>query len=379
MCKLQHHKTNQKLLHLHVHHLHPGIKLNSQYLYPEIPRLLFTNNVPLDILPPRPATLNLPPYTPILTLLTDPTFILPLFICLALQPIFYQLVIYCFPQRFATPKQRSWILTALSSFVMTAASIPYLVDFFMHSGALDTAPCMMWTRTAKALCAFFVSYCLGDLIVGHLLYPTEMNPWSGYFHHTLYTFMVTNLVQRGLPSAFVIFGVLEAPTFLMSLGAIHKPLRNDKLFGAVFFITRLAFHVYLTIHVAVAAFPWTAVFMYPASVLPLHVMWFNGWVKQQRRLRLKAKLTSPEVPATNPVTPPPSLLSRSETYRKAMALKERFLTRHKRPQRPLAASVASTAVDMGRRMSVGHMKSGIEIGEVVAAAGKMKTTGVVMA
>jgi hypothetical protein len=239
---------------------------------------------------------------------------------------------------------------------------------------------------AKTICAFFVSYCLMDMVMGRLLYKSEMNPWSGYFHHTLYTFMVTNLVQRNLGSPFVIFGLLEAPTLLLSVAQIHKPLRNDILFGAVFFSTRLAFHVYLTIHMAFFAFPRTLSFMYSASVLPLHVMWFNGWLKQQSRLR-KAKAAkaaaqaspSAKVTASTHITFKSSATSsslltsiheRGQQFRKALAskmqmrllLKGKSDEKHLRPQRPRSmsfssassSSSASSASSMSQALKTGH-------------------------
>ncbi|KAJ3113866.1 hypothetical protein HDU96_002819 [Phlyctochytrium bullatum] len=333
----------------------------------------------------------LPPHTPLIAQLADPAFHIPFLLCCLLQPIAYFGLTRIFPKHFTGVKQRAWILTLLSSLVMTVASIPFIVDFMMHPESLRTAPCMRWDSAAKAICAFFVSYCLGDLVLGHFLYPSEMNPWSGYFHHTLYTFMVTNLVQRGLGSAFVIFGVLEAPTLLMALGSIHKPLRHDKLFGAVFFTTRLAFHVYLTIHLGFFAYPGTLTFMYPLGVLPLHVMWFNGWIKQQRRLH-KAKLAaaaataagsttastivSPSTPTAPTAAPAPTkpatpLRTRTEAYRKAaLALKDRLTPKHRRPQRhaatyygtgsgawPTSATVPPSLLEQ-RRASVSALATG---------------------
>ncbi|KAJ3102113.1 hypothetical protein HDU97_000755 [Phlyctochytrium planicorne] len=255
---------------------------------------------------------------------------------------------------------------------MTAASIPFTLAFMLGSEALDATPCMGWFQVNKFICAFFISYCLMDLGMGYFLYPSEMNPWSGYFHHTLYTFMVTNLVQRNLGSSFVIFGLLEAPTLLMAAGSIHKPLRHDNLFGAVFFSTRLVFHVYLTAHIAFYAFPWTFTLMYPLCVLPLHVMWFNGWLKQQKRIRMKKAKLASAVPtltsdmsssstSTTPILPPrlpsPStLLTRLEAYRTSM-LQRRT---HSRPHRAISSpnsdrrsSISSmTAAPESRRSSV---------------------------
>ncbi|KAJ3103223.1 hypothetical protein HDU97_010287 [Phlyctochytrium planicorne] len=305
---------------------------------------------------PHGGLSNMPPALSLVQLFTTPTFIQPLLICLALQPVLYLSLTFLFPKTFNTPKQKAWILTAFSSLVMTVASFPYLWDFFTTEYGLDSAACMGWEKWSHAICAFFVSYCLGDLIVGHVMYRSEMNPWSGYFHHTLYTFMVSNLTQLHLGPAFILFGILELPTLLMAMGSIHKPLRNDLLFGFTFFTTRLAFHAYLTFHLGVIAFPYTTIFLYPLSVMPLHVMWFSGWIKQQRRI-MKKNGTAEKI-----------AVSRQEAYRKAVALKDRILQRtralggsvggvagrHARPQRPLSESGVGS-----RRGSVPEkMKSG---------------------
>ncbi|KAJ3166984.1 hypothetical protein HK101_011856 [Irineochytrium annulatum] len=274
----------------------------------------------------------LPTYTTLLDFLATPTFLPSLLVFCVLQFAVYELLIAVFPRHFATVKQRGWILTTVSSLIMTAVSIPYLADLFDHifisgpvGATMRTAPCMLgWKQTSEVIGAFFVSYCVMDMALGKHLYPSEMNPWSGYFHHSLYSFMVTNLAQRGLSGAFAIFGVLEAPTLLMSVAQIHRPLRNDNLFGAVFFATRIAFHVSLTLHLAIFAYPGTLVFLYPASVLPLHVMWFNGWIKQQRRLRAKrvaAAHTATSAPIATAVPAAAAVVASTSTTRTTIAQK----------------------------------------------------------
>ena len=41
---------------------------------------------------------------------------------------------------YKTPKQKSWILTALSSFCMTACSIPFLIDYLIGGCSIAAPP-----------------------------------------------------------------------------------------------------------------------------------------------------------------------------------------------------------------------------------------------
>ncbi|KAI8854129.1 hypothetical protein BC829DRAFT_381344, partial [Chytridium lagenaria] len=236
-----------------------------------------TASTGLPLAPPPPQAsssltfnYNLPPYTRFsLNSLTLHSFSLLWFSRPSTH--IYQAVIFFFPKRFATPKQRAWILTALSSFF-----------------------------------GFLCELCLGDLAVGHY------KPMVSYFHHSLYTFMVTNLVQRGLPSALSL-SASSKPHLPHVLGSIHKPLRT---------INSLE------------------LFMYPASVLPLH---------QQRRLR---KVSILILLIFSQTFIPESTTKSLATPRKDVTSNDRLTARHKRPQRPSA----STSIDAGRRSSVSGLK-----------------------
>jgi len=107
---------------------------------------------------------------------------------------------------------------------------------------------------------------------------------SGYFHHTIYSIMVVSLLSSRVPGGFCTMGILELPTAIMALGCINKRFRNDNLFGATFFATRIAIHVYFIVDLYLA-FPGRYLWMVLAGVFPLHLMWFSGWIKQQIRIR----------------------------------------------------------------------------------------------
>ncbi|KAJ3413475.1 hypothetical protein HDV05_007920 [Chytridiales sp. JEL 0842] len=241
-------------------------------------------------------------YKPVVDTVTDPLFMYPLIAFCCFQVVMYYSLIRLFPNTFPTEKQKGWILTAANAFVLTIASIPFIYAFVRHDMQMDTAPIKNWHFISKPTCAFFISYLWGDLLLGYFLYPTQMNFWSGYFHHTLYTFMVTNLLQWDLHNEFIVAGIMEAPTFIMAVAQIDKRFRNDKLFGSVFFATRICFHLYYTVHLAFFAYPKTLIFLYPTLILPLHVMWFNGWLKQQRRIKSAKNSPGTSSPASEPIS-----------------------------------------------------------------------------
>ncbi|KAJ3282644.1 hypothetical protein HK104_010789 [Borealophlyctis nickersoniae] len=146
------------------------------------------------------------------------------------------------------------------------------------------ASSLLDSQLARYLCAFFVSYLIFDLALGSVFYPKHVHPLSGYFHHTLYIYMVIALLHYKVPGGFATCGILELPTSIMAVGCFNKKWRNDLLFGTTFFATRIALHAYFIADLY-AAFPGRYLWVFLAGVFPLHVMWFRGWITQQTRLR----------------------------------------------------------------------------------------------
>ena len=113
-------------------------------------------------------------YSTITDAVTDPLFIYPFIVFSALQPCAYFIPIKFFPKTFHSELQRGWILTALNSLLMTAVSIPFILNFIWSNLPLDQAPMNTWDFISKPLCAFFVSYLFADLIMGTFLYPSQV-------------------------------------------------------------------------------------------------------------------------------------------------------------------------------------------------------------
>ncbi|KNC98379.1 uncharacterized protein SPPG_06086 [Spizellomyces punctatus DAOM BR117] len=229
-----------------------------------------------------------------LDVLSDPRFHVP-FGCgaLALSAAFFTLP-SLFPTLFATEKQRAWIVTGLTALVMTSSSLPFHYSFFTGSNSLADVS-LMDSAFAIGLCGFFASYCVTDLLLGTLFYRSEVHPLSGYVHHSLYAWMVTSLVTYHVPGGFCTLSILELPTLVMAIGRINKAWRSDALFGATFFTTRICLHIYFVYEIW-RAWPDRQFYWFLLGVLPMHLLWFKGWVQQQIRMR-KEKLRK-MVPST---------------------------------------------------------------------------------
>lgn len=129
-----------------------------------------------------------------------------------------------------------------------------------------------------------------------------------YRHHTLYTLLLALAVIPGsYASLFCMCCMLELPTFILALGSLNKSFRNDYIFGAVFFLTRICLHVYIAVAYARRALSPEGGSWFPTVVLtavfPVHAMWMLASVKgvlKRRRLAVAAKKAAQ---ATAPITP----------------------------------------------------------------------------
>jgi hypothetical protein len=81
--------------------------------------------------------------------------------------------------------------------------------------------------------------------VGSLHYPSQVDILTGWIHHVGYIILLVNLIDKKLTAPFCIMACMEIPTLALSIGHIWKDLRNDLLFGILFFSTRIAFRMSL--------------------------------------------------------------------------------------------------------------------------------------
>ncbi|KAF8800051.1 hypothetical protein BYT27DRAFT_7227575 [Phlegmacium glaucopus] len=198
--------------------------------------------------------------------------------CMILSTSYYRL-----SPRYSTTKQSAWILTTISSAVMTLASLPFLYDYFSNGGSVK------YVRTVPNLSVaanrFFQSYLAIDLAVGAVHYPSQIGLLTGWIHHAVYMVIVEIAIRRSWSHIFCLCAAMEVPTFCLGFMTLYPELRSNVLFAVAFFLTRILFHIILGVsyflpdnRAQVTGGSYIPAILL-ASVFPLHALWFYGCIK----------------------------------------------------------------------------------------------------
>ncbi|KAI0699006.1 hypothetical protein BC835DRAFT_1268311 [Cytidiella melzeri] len=207
--------------------------------------------------------------------------------------------------KFQTERERSWVLTAVSSAVMTSCSVPYIWSWLAAGQIVDGGH---WAD--KSSC-FFIAYLLCDLMIGSMHYRSSINLLTGWIHHLVYITLITFVViPHSFSSFFNMCCILELPTFILAMGSLNKNFRNDYLFAAVFFATRICLHIYITITCTLQALSpaggsWAPT-VFLTMIFPMHAMWMKDCVRGilRRRKQTRAKLAQSAASAASSVATP---------------------------------------------------------------------------
>ncbi|TFK32380.1 hypothetical protein BDQ12DRAFT_692592 [Crucibulum laeve] len=109
--------------------------------------------------------------------------------------------------QYSTQKQLSWILTTVSSAVMTIMSLPFMYDYFMHGGRVQ------YIRTLStfsiAAVRFFQGYLAADLTIGTVYYRDQLSTLTGWIHHLVYILVVELAVRRSWTHIFCLAAIME--------------------------------------------------------------------------------------------------------------------------------------------------------------------------
>ncbi|CAE6494064.1 unnamed protein product [Rhizoctonia solani] len=244
----------------------------------------------------------------------------------------FVLLYLCLAPSFDTSKQRSWILTGLSSGFTSLAAIPYFFDFLTSGGHVHALrPASFWSDMVVRI---FQGYLISDLVVGSVFYRQHITLATGWIHHTLYFALIQYVVSVGWSNIFCLGLIMEIPTMLLALGSLNPRWRSDYLFATVFFSTRILLHLVLIVAYAGVYFlkagnmpgdfeaisanlptnlesnrtfteaqntqvsksldsPLPALFFLAA--FPMHCMWFTGCVRGILRRRVMANKTKADV------------------------------------------------------------------------------------
>lgn len=180
----------------------------------------------------------------------------------------------------STVKQRSWILTTISSAVMSLSSLPLFFQYVDFRGDLRGIRSTFWTESTGR---FFQAYLVADLLMGVIYYRSKINLLTGWIHHTLYIFIVEYASRMGWSHLFTLCAVMEVPTFVLAIASLNPRFRSDVVFALSFFATRIVLHLFLCASMVVSRHTVTNDSYGPgvimACVFPLHAFWFYGCLK----------------------------------------------------------------------------------------------------
>ncbi|KIK73825.1 hypothetical protein PAXRUDRAFT_177398, partial [Paxillus rubicundulus Ve08.2h10] len=206
-------------------------------------------------------------------LLTSTVFLCSFF---ALVALYHLLAPRC-----TTTKQRSWILTTLSSAVMSVCSLPLFFEYTRASA--DWKNVSTSGVYTNSVARFFQAYLIADLTMGVLHYRSKVNLLTGWIHHSIYVFIVDYALQMGWSHIFCLCAIMEIPTFILALASVNARLRSDVLFAICFFLTRIVLHAVLGVSIIVQRKVVVGGSIYPgvimACIFVLHAHWFSGCIK----------------------------------------------------------------------------------------------------
>jgi hypothetical protein len=184
---------------------------------------------------------------------------------------------------YTTPKQLSWILTAVASATMTLVSIPFVWDYVSSGG--DVKSVRTFSMLAYMTTRIFQAYLVADLMMGAIYYRSQVALVTGWIHHTLYVFIVQVTIKRAWTHIFCLCALMELPTFILAISSLYPRLRSNVTFAVTFFATRIMFHIILCISYIIPdnRLHATGGSVLPsvllAAIFPLHALWFKGCVK----------------------------------------------------------------------------------------------------
>ncbi|ODN83270.1 hypothetical protein L202_01442 [Cryptococcus amylolentus CBS 6039] len=187
---------------------------------------------------------------------------------------------------FASVRQRSYLLSAITSGAMTVASLPFAWNY-MRWGLEVTYQKGKegWMGAlARAGVVFFGTYLVADLSIGYFTYRNQIGLLTGWVHHTVYIGLMVYLLNSEHSAIFMAGCVMELPTFDLAMSNLFPKSRDDLRFLVSFFVFRIAYHGTLLVD---CLLPSSRESILDGSWVPtvtlslalaLHALWFKGGV-----------------------------------------------------------------------------------------------------
>lgn len=239
-------------------------------------------------------------------------------------------IFYALMSKARSIKQRSWIVTLLSSSTMSLGSLPFLWDFCSSGGLIRPVPS---TDTfAEIVCGAFQGFLLADLILGSLYYRSQISLLFGWVHHISYAVILPYVSRRGWAPIFALCLAMEIPTCHLSVSFIWPRWRNDRVNTAVFFLFRIALHTALLLRFST---PTHAAALVQGSSMPAFLLTLafalhlSAFVKNTRSIMRKGRKERNAFVAN---CSPRKSIRLSLSMRRRSSLREYFLVKSRSPK-----------------------------------------------
>jgi ubiquinone/menaquinone biosynthesis C-methylase UbiE len=178
-------------------------------------------------------------------------------------------------------RRRAWIITFFSSVVMSFSGLYFALRLYTTRGTIllpdpldgSFSESPADSDVSKALCLFFLGYCLTDTFFCLVHYPDQVS--IGLHHHTGYAVLLVYLMHSGKSLLFAVGAIEEFPTLILSMYELWGETRPRLATGLAIFALRLSYHLYVTYKAAEVMN--TPLFFFSVYLLLHHIQWFRSW------------------------------------------------------------------------------------------------------
>lgn len=172
-------------------------------------------------------------------------------------------------------KKQAWLIMFLLSLVLAASSIIYGVHVELNGG-YTFENVFSENIYSRSIVTFFMACNIMDIIIGMVAYPSYMDPFTTYLHHAFYISTCVTYIGLGKTLVFLLGFFVEIPTAILNLGVVFPKMRMDLIYGIVFFICRIFYHIIFAYRVYLiddSGLNWKLILI----PFPAHVLWFYKW------------------------------------------------------------------------------------------------------
>jgi hypothetical protein len=186
-----------------------------------------------------------------------------------------------------TLTRRAWLLSAMVAALLSVEGILHTLPAVLRAvwdggGAALHALALADAARAGLVCDVFAGFCVADLLVGAVEYPSQLTLVQGVLHHAGYIAFVAILRTTGHANSFWIWAWCEIPTLLLAAAKITGRAHYRTAFDVSFVMLRVALFAPLLLaffaHCTLAQLAWTLPCGLP--ILLMHCAWGAAIVRR---------------------------------------------------------------------------------------------------